>query len=89
MRVGRGPSASGPFIDSSGDPITDGTTSGDIVVGSHDNIFAPGGQSLYRDPVSNRDIIVYHYVRNDDVGGLSYLGINYVDFSSGWPVLVD
>ena len=89
VRVGRGPSASGPFIDQSGNSITEGTTTGALVLGSHDNVYAPGGQSLFRDPVSNRDVIVYHYVRNDDFGGPSYLGINYVDFSSGWPVIVD
>ncbi|PIL35279.1 hypothetical protein GSI_02004 [Ganoderma sinense ZZ0214-1] len=89
VRVGRGPSATGPFIDQTGDAITSGTTSGTLVLGSHDNVYAPGGQSLFRDPVSNRDVIVYHYVRNDSFGGPSYLGINYVDFSSGWPVIVD
>lgn len=47
------------------------------------------GQSVYLDPVSGRDIIVYHYVPNDAFGGPSYLGINYLDFSSGWPVVVD
>ena len=34
--------------------------------------------------------MVYHYVAYDEaVGGPSYLGINYLDFSSGWPVVVD
>ena len=56
---------------------------------SHNNIYAPGGQSIFFDPNSGRDIIVYHYVRNDSYGGPSYLGINYLDFSSGWPVVVD
>ncbi|KAM5539230.1 hypothetical protein V8D89_007103 [Ganoderma adspersum] len=77
VRVGRGPSASGPFIDQSGNSITEGTTTGALVLGSHDNVYAPGGQSLFRDPVSGRDVIVYHYVKNDDFGGPSYLGINY------------
>ena len=89
VRVGRGPTASGPFVDKNGVSITSGTTSGTIVLGSHDNIYAPGGQSLFRDPVSKRDVIVYHYVRKDEVGGPSYLGINYVDFSSGEPKLVN
>lgn len=44
---------------------------------------------MFRDPVSGRDVIVYHYVRNNDSGGPAYLGINYLDFSSGWPVLVN
>ncbi|TBU30490.1 glycoside hydrolase family 43 protein [Dichomitus squalens] len=63
--------------------------SGTLVLGSHDNVYAPGGQSLFFDPVSGRDVIAYHYVPNDAFGGPSYLGINYVDFSSGWLVIVD
>lgn len=47
------------------------------------------GQSVFADPVSGRDVIVYHYVKlSDPIGGPSYLGINYLDFSSGWPVVV-
>ena len=89
MRVRRAKSSSGPFLDGSGHAITSGTHSGWNILGSHDNIYAPGGQSLFRDPVSRRDVIVYHYVRKDEVGGPSYLGINYVDFSSGEPKLVN
>ena len=62
---------------------------GTLVLGSHDNIYAPGGQSVYSDPVSGRDIIVYHYVPKDRYGGPSYLGINYLNFTSGWPVVVE
>ena len=52
-------------------------------------VFAFVGQSIFRDPVSGRDVIIYHYIRaSDPVGSASYLGINYLDFSSGWPVVV-
>ena len=48
------------------------------------------GQSVFHDPISNRDVMVYHYVPNDaPIGGPSYLGINYLDFSSGWPVVLN
>ncbi|TBU46756.1 glycoside hydrolase family 43 protein [Dichomitus squalens] len=89
--VGRGSSPSGPFVYQSGNDITLDLDppSGTLVLGSHDNVYAPGGQSLFFDPVSGRDVIAYHYVPNDAFGGPSYLGINYVDFSSGWPVIVD
>ncbi|EJD49620.1 glycoside hydrolase family 43 protein [Auricularia subglabra TFB-10046 SS5] len=90
--VGRGESATGPFFGKLGNVLTDrlDPPTGSLVLGSHDNIYAPGGQSIFRDPVSNRDVIAYHYVKaSDPVGGPSYLGINYLDFSSGWPVLVD
>lgn len=47
------------------------------------------GQSVFLDPVSGRDVIAYHYIRKSDpVGSQAYLGINYLDFSSGWPVVV-
>ncbi|KAI0755485.1 glycoside hydrolase family 43 protein [Fomes fomentarius] len=85
--VGRGTSATGPFVDQNGNDLTR-SGAGTLVLGSHDNVYAPGGQSIYRDPVSNRDVIVYHYIPNDKFGGPSYLGINYLDFSSGWPVVV-
>ncbi|KAF8211949.1 glycoside hydrolase family 43 protein [Mycena galopus ATCC 62051] len=85
--VGRGASAEGPFYGSAGNPLTDPGT-GTIVLASHDNIYAPGGQSVFADPVSGRDVMVYHYVPNNAFGGPSYLGINYLDFSTGWPVVV-
>jgi len=49
------------------------------------------GQSVFRDPVSRKDVIVYHYIpKSAPVGSDSFfLGINYLDFTSGWPVLVD
>ncbi|KZW02837.1 endo-1,5-alpha-L-arabinosidase [Exidia glandulosa HHB12029] len=92
VRVGRSKSPSGPFVDKTGDKLTVNMSppSGWPILESHDNVYAPGGQSLFRDPVSKRDVIVYHYVKkNEKPGGPSYLGINYVDFKSGWPVLVD
>ena len=91
MLVGRGTSPSGPFVGQLGNDITLNLTppTGTLVLGSHDNIYAPGGQSVFNDPVSGRDVMVYHYVPNDAFGGPSYLGINYLDFSSGWPVVVD
>ncbi|EJD50410.1 glycoside hydrolase family 43 protein [Auricularia subglabra TFB-10046 SS5] len=92
VRVGRGDGPSGPFFDKTGDDLTTNMDppSGWIVLGSHDNVYAPGGQAIFRDPVSNRDVIAYHYVKADGpIGGPSYLGINYLDFSSDWPVVVD
>ncbi|EJD53562.1 glycoside hydrolase family 43 protein [Auricularia subglabra TFB-10046 SS5] len=88
--VGRGDNAMGPFYGKLGNQLTQNLDppTGSLVLGSHDNIYAPGGQSVIWDPVSGRDVMVYHYVRNSDVGGASYLGINYLDFSSGWPVVV-
>ena len=50
----------------------------------------PKGQSVFYDPISGRDVMVYHYELYDGpIGGPSYLGINYLDFSTDWPVVVD
>ncbi|KZW02836.1 endo-1,5-alpha-L-arabinosidase [Exidia glandulosa HHB12029] len=92
VRVGRSTSPSGPFVDKDNNDLTvnQDPETGYLLLGSHDNIYAPGGQSIFRDPVSNHDMIVYHYVKQDDpVGGPSYLGLNYLDFTSGWPELID
>ena len=91
MLVGRGTGPSGPFVGQLGNDITLNLTppTGSLVLGSHDNIYAPGGQSVFLDPMSGRDVMVYHYVPNNSFGGPSYLGINFLDFSSGWPVVVD
>ncbi|KAI4294308.1 glycoside hydrolase family 43 protein [Schizophyllum commune Loenen D] len=88
--VGRGARGLGPFYGQLGNDLTQDLNppTGTLVLGSHDNVYAPGGQSIFYDPVSNRDVIVYHYIPNDKFGGPSYLGINYLDFSSGWPVVV-
>lgn len=89
--VGRSKSVTGPFEDKHGNKLTKASSPpiGVHVLGSHDNIYAPGSESVYLDPVSGRDILLYHYVRNDTYGGASYLGINYLDFKSGWPVVVE
>ncbi|EIM86003.1 glycoside hydrolase family 43 protein [Stereum hirsutum FP-91666 SS1] len=91
VRVGRGSSSQGPFYGGAGNELTEDLNppTGNIILASHDNIYAPGGQSIFHDPVSGRDVMVYHYVRESEVGGASYLGINYLDFSSGWPVVVN
>jgi arabinan endo-1,5-alpha-L-arabinosidase len=90
--VGRGSSGMGPFYGQLGHALTESITppTGSLDLGGHENVYAPGGQNIFRDPVSGRDVIVYHYIPNDaPIGGLSYLGINYLDFSSGWPVVVN
>lgn len=90
VRVGRSLSPSGPFLDKTGDDLTTNmpeSPSGSIVLASHDNIYAPGGQSLFRDTVSGRDVMAYHWVSNSEGGG-ARLGTNYVEFKSGWPTVI-
>ncbi|KAF9036924.1 glycoside hydrolase family 43 protein [Hymenopellis radicata] len=90
--VGRGSNAMGPFYGQLGNDLTLDLTppTGSLVLASHDNVYSPGGQSIFADPKSGRDVMVYHYIpASAAVGSASYLGINYLDFSSGWPVVVD
>ncbi|KAG7085958.1 hypothetical protein E1B28_003484 [Marasmius oreades] len=90
--VGRGSGGTGPFYGKFGRALTETSDPppGSLVLGSHGDVYAPGGQSVFKDPVSGRYVMVYHYVRkNETFDGQSYLGINFLDFSSGWPVVVD
>ncbi|KAJ7466917.1 glycoside hydrolase family 43 protein [Mycena latifolia] len=88
--VGRSKSARGPFLDKSGRDMRE--TGGTLVLGSHGNVYAPGGQVIFTDQKTKKDVFVYHYVPainspspfNDS---FSSLGLNGIDWSSGWPVL--
>ncbi|EJD54374.1 glycoside hydrolase family 43 protein, partial [Auricularia subglabra TFB-10046 SS5] len=88
--VGRGPTVSGPFKDKAGNLLNKKYTKkvGTLVLGSHDNVYAPGGQSVFHDPVSGRDMITYHFLKKAEYNPTRHVGINYLDFSSGWPVVV-
>ncbi|KJA17433.1 glycoside hydrolase family 43 protein [Hypholoma sublateritium FD-334 SS-4] len=78
IRVGRSTSPTGNFVDQSGVALTSG--GGTLVLGTHDNIIGPGGQDLFLD--NDGVIMVYHYYTASG----SFLGINRLDFSTGWPV---
>ncbi|KIP02025.1 glycoside hydrolase family 43 protein [Phlebiopsis gigantea 11061_1 CR5-6] len=79
IRVGRSSSAEGPFVDESGVDLLNG--GGTLILGTHDSIVGPGGQDLMTDV--DGVVIVYHYYTATD----SLLGINLLDFSTGWPVV--
>ncbi|KAJ3878990.1 arabinanase [Lentinula edodes] len=80
IRVGRSTAYNGGYVDASGVALTDG--GGTLVLGTHDSIVGPGGQDLMTD--ADGPILVYHYYTSAG----SFLGINRLDFSSGWPVVV-
>ncbi|KAK7683018.1 hypothetical protein QCA50_013690 [Cerrena zonata] len=80
IRVGRSSSVSGPYVDQAGVALTSG--GGTLVLASHDSIIGPGGQDLLDD--TDGPILVYHYYTATG----SFLGINRLDFTSGWPVVV-
>ncbi|KAI6791856.1 hypothetical protein KC361_g7051 [Hortaea werneckii] len=73
-------------VDASGRACTDGGST--LVLGSRGNVYGPGGQSIFNDP-SEESVLVYHYV-DTTIGyadGAKRLGINKINFSSGWPVV--
>ncbi|KAI0769077.1 glycoside hydrolase family 43 protein [Trametes elegans] len=88
--VGRSSSAHGPFLDKSGRDLRQ--TGGTLVLASHGNVYAPGGQSIFTDSKSGKDVFVYHYVPVKSAKPYSdefaTLGLNAIDWSSGWPVLM-
>ncbi|PFH53887.1 glycoside hydrolase family 43 protein [Amanita thiersii Skay4041] len=80
IRVGRASSVTGPYVDKAGVALTSG--GGTLVLATHDNIVGPGGQDLMTD--GDGPILIYHYYTSSG----SFLGINRLDFSSGWPAVV-
>jgi arabinan endo-1,5-alpha-L-arabinosidase len=56
--VCRAASPEGPYVDKGGKSCTKG--GGTLVLGTHDNIYAPGGQGVYEDPVQGT-VLYYHY----------------------------
>ncbi|THH16702.1 hypothetical protein EW146_g3976 [Bondarzewia mesenterica] len=79
IRVGRSSSVKGPFVDESGVALTEG--GGTLILGSHGSIIGPGGQDILTD--SDGILLIYHYYTSSG----SFLGINHLDFSSGWPIV--
>ncbi|KAJ7688221.1 glycoside hydrolase family 43 protein [Mycena olivaceomarginata] len=80
IRVGRSTSVNGPYVDQSGVSLLNG--GGTLVLASHDTIIGPGGQDIFTDV--DGPVMVYHYYTSAG----TFLGINLLDFSSGWPVVV-
>lgn len=87
VMVGRSTSPTGPWVDDRGIDSLD--AGGRLVLGSHgDHVFAPGGQGVMID--NEAPLMYYHYV-DPTVGYGVYdfqFGWNWLDFSSGWPVVV-
>lgn len=79
--VGRSTSATGPYADRGGIPLTQG--GGTIVLSAHDNINGPGGESIVN--LGSGPTLVYHYYDGKNSGDPA-LGINMLGWTSdGWP----
>jgi len=91
IMVCRSSQPSGGFVDQQGrDCLTQ--NGGTVVLQSHDDVYAPGGQGVMIDPQQGgRPVVYYHYVKPSV--GYAYdqfwFGWNALDFSSGWPVVVE
>ncbi|WP_221356277.1 arabinan endo-1,5-alpha-L-arabinosidase [Streptomyces beigongshangae] len=81
VKVGRATSVTGPYYDRNGVAMTN--NGGTPVLESHGRYIGPGGQSILADV--DGDLIVYHYYDGQD-NGTPKLGINLLNWSSGWPV---
>jgi arabinan endo-1,5-alpha-L-arabinosidase len=81
IKVGRSTSPTGPFLDRNGVNLANG--GGTYVLQSHGRYIGPGGQSIMNDV--DGDLLVYHYYDGQD-NGAPKLGVNLLDWSSGWPV---
>ncbi|GJJ15459.1 hypothetical protein Clacol_009737 [Clathrus columnatus] len=80
VRVARSTSPSGPFVDQDGVNALNG--GGTLILGTHGSIIAPGGESVFMDK-NDTVTLVYHYVTPNG----SFLGLNGLNFSTGWPVV--
>ncbi|KAJ7164749.1 glycosyl hydrolase [Mycena crocata] len=78
IRVGRSTSVNGPYLDASGVSMLKG--GGTLVLASHDNmIIGPGDQDIFTDVDGTVMVLI---------SAGTFLGINLLDFSSGWPVVM-
>ncbi|KAL8291620.1 hypothetical protein RQP46_001878 [Phenoliferia psychrophenolica] len=82
IRVVRSLMVAGPYVDASGLRALEG--GGTEILGTHGGIIAPGGQNVITDV--DGPLLVYHYISPTTPAPL--LGLNLLDFSSGWPVVI-
>ncbi|KAI5117914.1 hypothetical protein M0805_003606 [Coniferiporia weirii] len=81
IRVGRSESLTSDYVDADGVALLSG--GGTLILETHDSVVGPGGQDILTD--DDGIVLVYHYYTSSG----NWLGINHLDFSSGWPVVVE
>ena len=82
--VGRSTSPNGPFVDAEGVPLTQG--GGSILIQGNNGWRAPGGGTVYLDPQSGNEMIVFHAL-NIQKDGDAGLWLKSVDWKNDWPVV--
>ncbi|KAI5307234.1 hypothetical protein KEM56_002192 [Ascosphaera pollenicola] len=85
--VCRASTAAGPYYDKQDRPCEmDG---GSILLASHGDMYAPGGQGVFRDSV--RGPVLYYHYSSRQVGlsdAQTTFGWNMLGFQNGWPVVL-
>ncbi|GAA5875243.1 hypothetical protein JCM1840_001909 [Sporobolomyces johnsonii] len=78
-------SIEGPYVDKNGKPALNG--GGTLLLGTHEGVLAPGGQSVWFNEGRKKWEMVYHYITKDVRFKVAF---NNLDFgtSDGWPVVV-
>lgn len=72
--VGKASSVQGPYYDRDGNRMT-AEGAGTVLLSSFDHYYAPGGQSVYFDERTGRDVMVFHYSNPKDANAPAKLGI--------------
>lgn len=91
VMVCRSLSPFGGFVDQDGNDCLS-SNGGTLVLGSHDDVYAPGGGGVFFDTGATNSILLYYHYAKPSVGYNYedfFFGYNRLDFSTGWPVVVD
>jgi arabinan endo-1,5-alpha-L-arabinosidase len=78
--VGRSKSVTGPYLDQTGKPLTQG--GGTELLVANSRWLGPGGESVLLEP-KGKDLIVYHAY--DAKTGKPSMQLSTIDWSGGWP----
>ncbi|KNE54072.1 hypothetical protein AMAG_00074 [Allomyces macrogynus ATCC 38327] len=87
IKVCKSKNVNGPFVDQQGRSCTQG--GGTVLLASHDNVYAPGGQGVFSDSKSGGHILYYHYAdkKRGITDGDKTFGWNVLDWHNGWPAV--
>ncbi|KAK7045036.1 glycosyl hydrolase [Favolaschia claudopus] len=83
VHVARSDRHNGGYFGKAGLPAT--KNGGTVILSMHDKIRGPGGQDVFTD-TDGKVYLVYHYKLAGVTGKV--VGLNRLDMSSGWPVVV-
>jgi arabinan endo-1,5-alpha-L-arabinosidase len=78
--VGRSKSVTGPYVDQTGKPLTQG--GGTELLVANSRWLGPGGESVLIDP-KGKDLIIFHAY--DAKTGKPSMQLSTIDWSGGWP----